>query len=368
MKRILILIFSAFLFASLVACSNTTNEESIGIDTTTQNTSAVDREDYSQIDDNTDTAEKDNDNNLSSANRIRMDDIVFSSRFQEGLAFVAIKDEPYSAYCINKAGEIIFKIENCSQEGSERPVIELGLNYNNGLMLFDGNIYDRNGKITTPESLGVTRFIEWNGTYLIAEKITSDYISATKELGALNKNFEWEFPLSEDHYTAYQADPSFFDDHTDVNEEQHDITQIINYRKGTDFINGKAAVLLMNPETNELFITVVNTNLEFLFEPKKLVGKDVSVVSMEFDGDYAILYTEYSGSKDYPLSLYAYNVHGDQVAAMSTSIFDDYGATSIYCDYNDGVFVFSFSYGSYSAYDRRNTVKYYSIDGTPLEW
>lgn len=87
----------------------------------------------------------------------------------------------------------------------------MGLNFQNGLMLFNGNIYDKSGKVTTPESLGVTSFIKWDGTYLLAEKITSDYASTKKELGVLNKTLEWVLPLAEAHDTIYaESEDAFY--------------------------------------------------------------------------------------------------------------------------------------------------------------
>lgn len=133
---------------------------------------------------------------------IKMEDIVFSSVYSDGVAVINIRTEENTAYVINKSGKIVFSFP--LKEGYSSYTVS-NMKFQNGLLIYEGKCYAKDGTVTLPETVGATAFVEYDGTHIIAEKITSDYASAKKELGVLNSDFQWIVSPSEGCYELYHS-------------------------------------------------------------------------------------------------------------------------------------------------------------------
>lgn len=128
-------------------------------------------------------------------------EIIAASSFSEGLAFVELSGEKGKTYCINKKGEIVFKLD-----------IDLSVNGNiyatftNGLAYVNEGFCDTTGKVTKPADVGATSFgyaATLSEGYVLAEVVTSDYSNTNKKLGVLNTKFEWTVEPSENLYNEF---------------------------------------------------------------------------------------------------------------------------------------------------------------------
>ena len=149
--------------------------------------------------------------------------------------------------------------------------------------------------------------------------------------------------------------------------KEFDFTSITNHFKHTDFVNGKAAVALLNSAVNEIYITVVDESGAFLFEPVKVEMTSFSGYSFSFpfyfDGEYIVLAnrdTCGSGVLNATMTLYTFDINGKKIAEWTAS--DNLDAWSCHFEYSDGVVVFWLISGQYSDYYRESHVKYYTYD------
>lgn len=325
------------------------------------------------------------------AQYVSVSDIVFSSDYHEGLAVIALRADKNNYYVIDKEGKIIFSIpnDNLSNNASSQNSILIGLSSNylyyrngneyklshyiNGKMLFaDGAIYDNKGNKFLPEDYGVTCFKEIDSSYIVAEKITSDYSSSKKEIGILDTNFKWVSPLSETNYVLYRNDYRQFWIST-IGEKPTNATtryepiNITNYLKHTDYIDGKAGVLMYNGESREYFVSIIDSNNNFLFTPTKVDGNGLRNVDIYYNGNHIIvskMSNTSSGTKDSPIYLYCYNRNGEMIKKIDTlslGICTSNGSSVTY-SFSDGVIVFRIKNGTYSEYERVSQVKYYTIN------
>ena len=134
---------------------------------------------------------------------IKEEDIVFSSPFSNGRAVVNLIDEKDKAYVIDKNGKIVFDIE--LEPDFVTSTIKY-MNFENGLLYYDGVCYDINGTKYTADMFGGTKIVGIHDKkYIVIEKITSDYASAKTELGVLDYDFKWILPFSEANYSLYHT-------------------------------------------------------------------------------------------------------------------------------------------------------------------
>lgn len=154
--------------------------------------------------------------NLPSLPKTANGPFICASDFHDGYAFVEKQSQSGTVYCIDRTGTEIFKVENY-RANNDDPSAE-DLLFSHGFVLIGGNLYDTTGKMTTPESVGVTEFLSlydrrydyfsyssaaMPGGYLLAKKITQTNDGERQELGILNANFAWVVPLSENFYQEF---------------------------------------------------------------------------------------------------------------------------------------------------------------------
>ena len=313
-----------------------------------------------------------------SAKYIAVNDIVFSSDFSEGLAVIALKEDMENFHVIDKIGKVIFTIKNddLTNNGIRQNSISYsaGMNlYKNGKMLFiDGLVYDTIGNVIAPKQVGATSFLYIkDGKYIVAEKISSTYDSMKTELGVLDMNLTWISPLSEENnnrYVRYGENIEFWESILGDNEnniDNFDFGTITNHVEHTKFVNGKAGVMMYNRQSGEVFVSIIDSQGNFLFTPQKLDG-DSTVLNplLYFDGNTLVASARSSGYSSLALSVCCYNLSGEKIGS-----FDSVSAglcksnsDSVTFSYNDGVIVFRISKGTYSEYNRQSKVKYYNCD------
>lgn len=503
MKKLLALILAALMLFSTAACNTTPNSIS----------NSGKNSENAGNNGNTTNNNPNNTNNSQNSSNINVEDIVFSSIYSDGVAIVNLRDEEGKAYVIDKQGNIIFDFQ-IAEYNTDSTVNYL--RFENGLLVYNGKCYDTKGNVTAPESVGATAFVALErGKYIIAEKITSTYDSAKKELGVLDTSFKWILPLKEGYYDLYHSYSDFFwndvilstnntkkaikPDYSDVvyfsngttiapndinaesflkvyenkyilakgdnntlgllsadgewllsptddfwntyrdswsfsvdirkdflvcefsdsysiptisdgrfvleetqertsgvlyynilaktnrfdkpdgfdnvsndntnTSEKFDFNSITNHYEHTEFINGKAAVALWNSTVSELYVTVVDENGTFLFEPVKTDITELPSFGSPFyfDGNYIVLANRAScgsGNLNASMTLYTFDVNGKKIAEWKAS--DNLDTWSCSFQYNDGVIVFWLISGQYSNYYRESRVKYYTFDFKPL--
>ncbi len=303
----------------------------------------------------------------SSGEYIKSEDIVFSSAYFEGIAMVAKREDKDNFYFIDKNGEIIFKIPNKNKQNnavSQSARCKSFSGFSNGKTLQDGVLYERTGKSILPKDVGATDFVTIiRGSYIIALNIISDYSSATMQMGILNTKLEWVIPLSEENYKRYQEDDDWFLEDLDSETIIYYTPQITNLSSWSGFVDGNAAVLMINPETKERFLSVIDEKEAFAFDPVKItLPQGVVGTSVYFDGEHIIVAARTNtsfGTEANPIYLLSYNKRGEKTSELSTSSFDAETVTPLY---NEGVIVFELKHGQYSAYYRDSEVVYYNYE------
>ena len=134
---------------------------------------------------------------------IKEEDVVFSSPFSNGRAVVNLIDEKDKAYVIDKNGKIVFDID--LEPNFVSSTIKY-MNFENGLLYYNGVCYDVDGTKYTADMFGGTKIVGVHDKkYIVIEKITSDYASAKTELGILDYDFKWILPFSEANYSLYHT-------------------------------------------------------------------------------------------------------------------------------------------------------------------
>lgn len=376
MKKILSLLLALTFLVSLAACRN--NEVSSN--------------------DNNDTST--NSTDIKHTGKKISGEITGASVFSDGLAFVCVDGNKEKTYCINEDGYIVFELE-------QKLVVNNTIysKFINGLSLIPQGICNTEGKVTTPEEVGATSFysIAFEGGYILAEKITSDYSSSKKELGVLNKNFEWIVPLSEDLYSSvenslsgltsidsksfYSNDYIYFENtknyldlkngtiaetanipfpsnawktfsdntfrdnngNTILDLNKHDNIILLS---GSRFNNKKAPVKFYNPDTNTNFFTLIDESGNFLFEPVA-TNNNMSIADFNFDGETTLIINSTMGVD----TIQSYNSNGELLGQLNT---DTLGNMSYHCDISDGIIVVR------GGLNNSKRCYYYNNDFTPL--
>lgn len=136
--------------------------------------------------------------------------IKSASAFSDGIAF--IQCENGDVFAIDTTGDSLFKIEDCDDLNS---ISE----YKNGIFVFKDSMFDGKGTlIASPEKLGYdyvarkgwtyaeTPNVNLNG-YICVKKTILSYEGDYTAYGIVNKDGEWEIPLSEKGEWIYQVSP-----------------------------------------------------------------------------------------------------------------------------------------------------------------
>lgn len=325
-------------------------------------------------------------------------EITGASVFSEGLAFVCLDGNQEKTYCIDKNGYIVFELD-------KKLVVNgrIENKFVNGLTIIDNALCDAEGNLTEPQEVGATRFyaIALKGGYILAEKITSDYSSSKKELGVMNKNFEWVVSLSESLYESVSEDlysitavntecyysdkfiyfydsgkylnlengelsdsasvplPSekwiSYDDNTfrDYNENiildlsQHSNATLLN---SDHYVNGKASISFFNQETGMYYFTVIDEKGEFLFDPVEV--KNMQIDYLDYDGENVLISD--SGVK----KMQCYNSKGELLGELETESIEKNKGYS--CDIGDGIITV------HAGYNSSHNCYYYNTDFSTL--
>ncbi len=226
--------------------------------------------------------------------------------FSEGLAIVT---DGKRTCCINTKGYIVFDLD---VEFDPSQVGAYTRGYQNGFVLINGSLYDKQGNETKPEDVGVTSFSDYalSAGYLVVYKEESTYNSTCKQIGIMDTNFEWIVPLSEELYEkdpymaqnglgtyvadGYIIDPSsnVFDITSATYYEWEDVPDSVgehgwthysdgSFRKDYEtiiftveggkarehWVDGKHLIVFYNSDAQKIFFTVVDTTGAFEFEP-----------------------------------------------------------------------------------------------------
>ncbi len=330
--------------------------------------------------------------------------------FHEGLAFVCINGDEDRTYCINTEGYIVFEADEFFPYCSSYKFV-------NGMALINGNIYDTAGKCTTPESVGATKFynIAFEDGYILAEKVTADYSTTKKELGVMNKNFQWIVEPKETLYQAVESQlhaiifpdvadsyyyqdyvcfqdgsysPSFDNVSLYLNLKTGELTEeapfetpahglfhhskglcdyqgniIIDLSKyenihfpyGSEFVDGKRPVVFYNYEAEKCYFSFIDETGEFLFEPKELENvATYSQPKFRFDGETLLIVDDFRS----PNIVQSYDIQGNMIAQLETKNLSYHFSD---CEINDGIICVSDTAGI-----RRNGGYYYTTDFQPL--
>lgn len=219
---------------------------------------------------------------------VNVEDIVFSSAYSEGVAVINLRAEENTAYVIDKNGKIIFNFP--LEDGYSSYTIR-NMKFQNGLLIYGGKLYAKDGTVILPESVGATAFVEYDGTHVIAEKITSDYASSKKELGVLNAELSWVVSPTEGCYELYHSNTSsaqdfFWNEIVNSSDNTKKVFKFDDYSTNKNIYFSDGTVL-----------TPASVNvIEFqaLYENKYLLAKPSydSVGVMDLDGNWVLEPTE----------------------------------------------------------------------------
>lgn len=378
MRKFLCLLLSLTILASLTACGSQTPGENGGMNDTTGVGDAAQ--------DNAENAEH---------TGVKYDQkIAGGSDYSEGLAFVTAHKMDEKTYCIDKNGYIIFEFDEKQAVNGD-----IYCQFVNGLALVGENIYDKTGKVTTPESVGVTKFynIAFADGYILAEKVTADYASTKKEFGVMDKNFQWVVALSEALYKELEEDGGlsslavrntdsvcvdgklyFAESKKCLNLKAGTITEKVDsfpsaswvsdgytyqdfngkvmldldeYENATfwseKFVNGKTLITFHNSDANAYYFTLIDEKGNFAFEPVEL--KDMVPGMMYFDGEVVLVCDSILNNE----KLQTYDITGKVLGELNT----EYSSATL----GDGVVKVV-----YGAINTSYDICYYNPDFTPL--
>ena len=287
-------------------------------------------------------------------------EITSASVYSEGLAFVCTDGNKDKAYCIDEQGNIVFELENKIQSA-------MGTIYNkftSGITLVDGGICNTKGEIVYPQDVGATQFfsIALEGGYIVATKVTADYSSSKKEMGVMNKDFDWVVEPSEELYSELEQDlltttplntKSFYSDgyiyfenckrfleiktgkvsesasieipsskwvrysnNTFGDDKENIIVDLNQYKNvestgSNNYKKGKVPVIFYNQEINKRFWSLADEKGKLLFEPVEMVNFTEFMWSrIKFDGETTVFYD--SAAK----KLTSFNVKGELISEL----------------------------------------------------
>ena len=163
---------------------------------------------------------------------------------------------------------------------------------------------------------GILGYVEIKGDYLC---VSGDFENGYYNLitGEFSEQKPADFPEDDED--------DWGDDENDDdlgNNAGFDITQITNYYKSTDFVNGKAAVALWNGDARKMYMTIVDTDGEFVFTPVEINANTMVLFPLYFDGEYVVVADNDGCGTGYIesyLTLYTYNLNGELVAQWKAS-------------------------------------------------
>lgn len=204
MKRILVLVLAVLMLVSFVACGSSNG----GTVSNDQN-------------DNGEQPGTDNKPGVEeSKNKIDVTKITSSTAFSEGKAWVRCgkmaSDEYTTLYCLNKKGEILFKLTDTFLNSPSL--------FYNGLavvpMMIDGEptecLCDETGKVIKPADVGATEFLFsladgsgsdyklLEGGYIFAKKVEANFSGSSEKAAILNAELDVIAGYSEDVLALYQ--------------------------------------------------------------------------------------------------------------------------------------------------------------------
>lgn len=285
---------------------------------------------------------------------LKMEEIAAASRFREGIAMVGKKGDADNFYFIDKTGKILFSHPHTKKTLSLQKLCEAFSGFSNGKAIDSatGALWDTDGTAVQPEDVGVTKFLEIKlGEYIIAEKVTSDYISTKTELGVLNYALEWVVPLSESNRAAYEEDPYFFLEESErppIYAPAPIIPEIENLIKQGTTWREKTPVAMQNPTTMDVYVSVIDESGEFLFPPVKVDLRPYSFWYIELDLNdehlvVSIMNNLYAATDAQPIYSTSYDMQGNKLGEINTAeFFDGYVTMQIH----EGTLVFNTTSGA----------------------
>ena len=145
------------------------------------------------------------------AESIKGNEVEYATPYSEGLMFVKLTNDDTNIYCVDKNGNVAFKLDDSivnvhsSQFMGEHAFVsvkeEKGSDYRTA-------VCDKKGKLTYPSDVGATKFYGpeeiLKAGYVLAVREEDSYNSTKRELGVLNTKWEWEVPLSEELYNKLE--------------------------------------------------------------------------------------------------------------------------------------------------------------------
>lgn len=299
--------------------------------------------------------------------------------FSEGYAFAQTNNQKDKLYCINTVGEIEFVLD-----------IELRSvrNFCNGIAVLNGALCNKEGKLVTPESVGVTKFITtalYDG-YIFTETEIAGYADTIYKTGVMDNQFNWLVEPTEALYDCsycgngvlYLSDGSYFDIKTNgtvespsiddltppnplpseywlrenlkfynpfTEELMLDLSSITNIMRVTDFQNGKCLAKYYNEENHKYFFNFINEKGEFLFDPVPVFDSYTMIFNHEIGDDFVVFYDDNSGSK---INFKSYDTNGNLLGSINTKDlkYANYSLVSV----NEGIIVLRGGYTSSSYY------------------
>lgn len=326
--------------------------------------------------------------------------IVFASGFNEGVCLINFENEKDILYCIDKKGNIGFRLETID--------VALDKKFINGLayLINEKGFVDIYGNLTRPEDVGVSNFYSgalYEG-YIIADVITADFSSTKIEVGIMNIDFEWVVEPSVELYkelcdgnnfvmdsfnnyrTAYNGYyyisgiKSFldlksgevykyedftgdfpieciseFNGHYMITPNQSTLFDFDEYYgKSTmsmgKYINGYAPLSFYNAEVGKSYLTFVDKNGNFKFDPIEVWDNKVYAATLDYDGNYILVKSANSVK-----NIKCFDINGDLIGSIQ------FEGTNNHVNLSDGVIA---QYNSSGALDYEYT--FYNPDFTPL--
>lgn len=275
----------------------------------------------------------------------KIDDVIsVGSPFTEGLAYVQYKSYPDVTYCIDKSGNVIFKLDDTF----DLKILESYnyMKFENGLSLtFHNYICDSKGNVTHPEDVGVTNFynVAFGGKYILADVVVSSFDSSSQKMGVMDFSFNWIVEPTEEIYDAFYERTivsannysfyTYYEDflyHDDLclNLKTGEITDNVDVPVSSeDFIsrqeladkyatmsrisaivNGKAAIFFYNQDTEKSYVSVIDNKGNLLYTPTEI---GINIGRYEFDGENIVIADAPWGSE---IKLEAINSKGNCTA------------------------------------------------------
>lgn len=150
-------------------------------------------------------------NNYVTEESINGREIEYALPYSEGFMFLKLADDDDHIYCVNKNGNVAFKLDDSivnvvsSQFMGEYAFVSVK-NETGGL--YHTALCDKKGQLINPSDVGVTRFYGpeeiLKAGYILAVKEETGYNYTKRQFGVLNTKLEWEVPLSEELYTQLE--------------------------------------------------------------------------------------------------------------------------------------------------------------------